>query len=123
MIEEQSVEGWLPDEIERRAAVERGETVVAKKWRDKNLTHWASQNKLLKRIGRTTKWGNPFEIGKDGTREEVCERFAREYLPNQPALLGAVAELKGKVIECACYPERCHGDTLKELADNAEQGA
>ena len=26
-------------------------------------------------IGRPSKWGNPFVIGKDGTREEVIAKF------------------------------------------------
>ncbi|MDQ5843653.1 MAG: DUF4326 domain-containing protein [Thermoproteota archaeon] len=25
-------------------------------------------------IGRPSKWGNPFKIGKDGSREEVIQR-------------------------------------------------
>jgi len=27
-------------------------------------------------IGRPSKWGNPFEIGKDGTRDEVIGNTA-----------------------------------------------
>lgn len=27
-------------------------------------------------IGRPSKWGNPFVIGKDGTREEVIAKYA-----------------------------------------------
>ena len=30
-------------------------------------------------IGRPSKWGNPFSIGKDGTREEVIEKY-REWI-------------------------------------------
>ena len=30
-------------------------------------------------IGRGSKWGNPFVIGKDGTREEVINKY-EEYL-------------------------------------------
>ena len=30
-------------------------------------------------IGRPSKWGNPFEIGKDGTREEVIEKFEVDF--------------------------------------------
>ena len=26
-------------------------------------------------IGRGSKWGNPFVIGKDGSREEVVEKY------------------------------------------------
>lgn len=32
-------------------------------------------------IGRGSPWGNPFKIGRDGDRDEVCDRFEREVLP------------------------------------------
>jgi len=28
-------------------------------------------------IGRPSKWGNPFVIGRDGTRPQVIERYER----------------------------------------------
>jgi hypothetical protein len=34
----------------------------------------------------------------------------------QPALLQALHELKGKDLICWCAPERCHADVLLELA-------
>ena len=33
-------------------------------------------------IGRGSKWGNPYRIGEDGTREEVIEKY-RLYLWKQ----------------------------------------
>lgn len=67
-------------------------------------------------IGRPSKWGNPFAIGKDGTREEVIEKY-RGWLQTQPALLAALPELKGKTLGCWCSPQACHGDVLAELAN------
>lgn len=67
-------------------------------------------------IGRPTKWGNPFIIGKDGTREEVVFKYA-EWIKTQPDLLNSIHELKGKTLGCFCKPELCHGDILAELAD------
>lgn len=67
-------------------------------------------------IGRPSKWGNPFEIGKDGTREEVISKY-KEWIKTQPALLKVLPELKGKRLACWCSPMACHGDILKELAD------
>ena len=58
-------------------------------------------------IGRPSKWGNPFVIGKDGTREEVIEKY-REYILNKPELLKDLAELKGKILGCWCSPFNCH---------------
>lgn len=44
-------------------------------------------------IGRPSKWGNPFVIGKHGTRDEVIQRY-REWLMSQPELLAEVKTLK-----------------------------
>ena len=62
-------------------------------------------------IGRPSKWGNPFEIGRDGTREQVIEKF-REYLISNQVLMRDLSELRGKTLGCWCKPEACHGDVL-----------
>ena len=67
-------------------------------------------------IGRPSKWGNPFEIGKDGSREEVIAKYY-DYIMLKPELLAALPELKGKVLGCWCSPLACHGDVLVELAE------
>ena len=68
-------------------------------------------------IGRPSKWGNPFTMGRDGTREQVIEKY-RRWIMTQPELLAALPELKGQVLGCWCKPKACHGDVLAELADN-----
>jgi hypothetical protein len=65
-------------------------------------------------IGRPSKWGNPFEIGKDGTRIEVIQKY-EEYLLSNPELLKDLEELRGKVLGCWCKPSACHGDVLVKL--------
>jgi hypothetical protein len=67
-------------------------------------------------IGRPSKWGNPFVIGRDGTRPQVIERYER-WLLGQPALLAALPELTGKTLGCWCAPQACHCDVLARLAD------
>ncbi len=67
-------------------------------------------------IGRPSKWGNPFEIGKHGTREQVVHKY-REWIRDKPALLAAIPELRNKVLGCWCKPAACHGDVLAELAN------
>jgi hypothetical protein len=67
-------------------------------------------------IGRPSKWGNPFEIGRDGTRYEVIEKY-RVWIQSQPKLLADLGELKGKVLGCFCAPLACHGDVLEQLAN------
>lgn len=68
-------------------------------------------------IGRPGPWGNPFEIGKDGDREEVVQKYA-EWLLAQPELVEkAKQELKGKVLGCWCAPKLCHGNILSQIAN------
>lgn len=68
------------------------------------------------RIDRKTKWGNPFIIGKDGTRDEVIKQFEC-WVVEQEHLMSSLGELKGKRLGCWCKPGRCHGDVLARLAD------
>lgn len=67
-------------------------------------------------IGRPSKWGNPFEIGKDGTRDEVIAKY-KSWIQTQPDLLEGVKSLRGLRLGCWCYPKPCHGDVLAELAN------
>lgn len=59
---------------------------------------------------RKTPRGNPFVIGawwpekkRQMTRDDVCDRFECEVLPNLD-----VSELRGKDLVCWCVPLRCH---------------
>lgn len=54
-------------------------------------------------IGRPSKWGNPFEIGKDGTRREVIDKY-RKYIYNNKELLSDIESLRGKRLGCWCKP-------------------
>ena len=67
-------------------------------------------------VGRPTKWGNPFVIGRDGMREAVIAKY-RAWIARQPALMAALPELRGKDLVCWCAPERCHAEVLIELAN------
>jgi len=67
-------------------------------------------------IGRPSIWGNPFTIGKDGTREEVLIKF-ENYLLNNANLMGKLYLLKDKVLGCWCHPNRCHGNILIEVME------
>lgn len=68
-------------------------------------------------IGRPSIWGNPFVLGRSGTRQEVVDQY-RKWLFTQPALLARIGELRDKVLGCWCAPQACHGDVLAELADS-----
>jgi len=67
-------------------------------------------------VGRPSKWGNPFVIGRDGERAQVISKY-RNYLLNSPDLLKQIGELRGKDLVCYCSPNACHGDVLIELID------
>ena len=71
-------------------------------------------------IGRPSKWGNPFSIGKDGTRKEVILKYI-EYIFNNKQLMKDLPELKGKILGCWCKPNACHGDILAKLADRIQK--
>jgi len=67
-------------------------------------------------IGRGSKWGNRFVIGRDGDREEVIWKY-REWILKNDYLLSCLGELKDKVLGCYCKPLACHGDVLVELVE------
>ena len=67
-------------------------------------------------IGRPTKWGNPFVIGRDGTRQEVVQKY-KDYILSNESLLAQIHEIRAKDLVCFCAPLQCHGDVLIELAN------
>lgn len=71
-------------------------------------------------IGRPSKWGNPFYIGTDGTREEVVEKY-EEWIRGKPDLMEALDELEGRTLVCYCAPKPCHGDVLLKLLEERRE--
>lgn len=71
------------------------------------------------RSGELGRWGNPFRIGADGTREEVIARYAdwlREELDAERITLAELAALHGKRLGCWCAPQPCHGEVLERAS-------
>ena len=68
-------------------------------------------------VGRPSKWGNPYKIGKDGTREEVVTAYRLWLAGNIFTGTLNLSELRGKVLVCWCAPLPCHADVLLELAN------
>ena len=66
-------------------------------------------------IGRPSIWGNPYRIGRDGTREEVIEKY-RKYIQSS-SKIHLIEDLRGKTLGCWCKPNPCHGDILVELLE------
>jgi len=75
-------------------------------------------------IGRGSKWGNPFVIGKDGNRDDVIKKYSH-YLKRQIAQ-GEVTKqdllsLRNKRLGCFCKPKPCHGDIIKKAVEWADK--
>lgn len=85
-------------------------------------------------VGRPTKWGNPYEVGKcyhdqdtGETWEHISQNTAVEFykeaiLNKYPSakitVEDIVRELKGKDLACWCKEgEVCHADFLLEIAN------
>lgn len=76
-------------------------------------------------IGRGSPLGNPFVIGKDGSREQVIAKYRvwlnEQIMRKNPVVLDELNRLgnkvideKGLVLQCFCYPKPCHGEVIKE---------
>lgn len=77
-------------------------------------------------IGRGSIWGNPYQIGVDGDRDEVIRKFAYDF---QRGFLRAskdfdknIENLKGKIIACHCKPASCHGDVIANYINSIDDG-
>jgi hypothetical protein len=73
-------------------------------------------------VGRPTVWGNPFVIGRDGTRAEVIEKYKQQIDALDPLQAHAFVNdcirwLGGKDLVCWCAPLPCHADILLEIAN------
>ena len=71
-------------------------------------------------IARPSEWGNPFVIGKDGTRSEVIAKY-EVWLRNNPVLMAKIMELDGKILGCWCSPLPCHGDVIIKIINEIKQ--
>lgn len=77
------------------------------------------------RIDRATIYGNPFRIGRDGTRAEVIakyERMIRDNLKKEhdygiEDTQEAIKDLRGRRLFCWCAPAPCHGNVLERICE------
>ena len=71
--------------------------------------------------------GNRFRIGRDGTREEVIEKY-RHWLWQSLQEQGAASRLLAQVVQvpkaggrgalvCCCKPLPCHGDVVQRAIE------
>ncbi len=93
----------------------------------------------VKYCGRPTMWGNPFEVGRHGTRDECCDMFEAWFDTGEwrhikdvdcpPAtearrqwMIAHIQDLRGSDLECWCWPNRCHTETLANRANCGLRG-
>ena len=109
---------WSEDEMRRRKIVEAGGVAIANmhSGKDEYLLRWSRSNNRFIRIDRQSPLGNPYELPSDGDRDAVCDSF-EIYFDRKYSLHGQLSTLRGKVLGCWCYPERCHGQHLASLAE------
>ena len=94
---------------------------------------WRMPGNTVK-IDRTTKWGNPFPVTPELTREQSIALYEK-MMAGKPAkdgpltvaqqretralILDNVGELAGKNLACWCSLDGpCHGDVLLKLANS-----
>lgn len=72
--------------------------------------------------GRGSIFGNPFEIGRDGTREEVIEKYKKwfNFLLKDKRFLDELKKLKGKRLGCFCWPQKCHASIIAEYVNSLD---
>lgn len=65
-------------------------------------------------------FANPYKVGKDGTLEEVLQKYYC-HIYNKPGAADMLRQIKGKRLGCWCietdqiYPSVCHGQVLLYL--------
>lgn len=75
-------------------------------------------------VGRGSKLGNPFKVGRDGSLKECLEQYAYwlNGLVRAPVaganMRGLIASIRGKNLACWCpLNQPCHADALLEIAN------
>ena len=78
-------------------------------------------NSITVRIDRKTIFGNPFVIGRDGTRDEVIRKFTKHMHDEYAAggeyqrkmnSLATLVKCRNVHLACWCSPEACHGSEM-----------
>lgn len=90
------------------------------------------------KVDRTTKWGNPFIVGENGTRADCVNSYRMLLAGYMCVSRGAecayrqkksrayiekhLQELRGKNLACWCpLGQPCHADVLLEAANKKDQ--
>lgn len=76
-------------------------------------------------IMRPNLLGNPFVVGRDGTRDQVCQKYRqwiRDKIRNDAVIKNIVWQLAAADeygvdvdLVCCCLPKRCHGQEILSI--------
>lgn len=91
------------------------------------------------KVDRSTKWGNPFKVGEDGTAAHCVELYRallsgytiltskadlELQLKTRAVVVACIDELRGKDLACWCRADKpCHADTLLGIASQSGDAA
>jgi hypothetical protein len=87
------------------------------------------KGEVLIKIDRSSVLGNPFKMYRESQRDLVCDQYAdrfvrittgevkNEAFMNELRRIYKVALKQDVALGCWCYPQRCHGLTIKEYLD------
>lgn len=92
--------------------------ILSKTFMDKESAKTIYLNSIY--VGRPTVWGNPFIIGRDGTRDEVIEKFRKYAIKKNKEDPNWIKPLINKNLVCWCAPRKCHAEILLELASKGD---
>jgi len=76
-------------------------------------------------VSRPSRWGNPFQIGADGTRSACVAAFRAALMAGTLRFTVADVrqELVGRDLACWCSLDAaCHADVLLEIANSWHTG-
>lgn len=121
------------DNMHRLFLNQRGKTMSKPHRIQRKRTKGWKMPPNTKYVGRGSRWGNPFVVGKDGTATECIGKYYSYLLPythrppnnslekfyiSDATLVELQIELRGKNLACWCkLSEPCHADWLLNLAN------
>lgn len=67
-------------------------------------------------VDRSTSWGNPYRIGKDGSRAEVIALYRQhlwQRIQSGDLDKRQLQALAGRDLACWCAPAACHAEVIR----------
>jgi hypothetical protein len=87
----------------------------------KRVKGWRMPEMAVK-VARPGKWGNPYIVPEDGTREKVTRKFEESLLSGTGRVKFTVEDVRRELIgrDLACFCDHsgpCHADVLLAVAN------